>query len=1487
MTVVVIHNHTEHSVMDGLSTAREAARRAAQLGIPALAVTDHGGCFGHVDHQRACDEEGIAPIFGIETYFQPDRLARPPATADLRARLGDLLKASGGFDTPETLRIEARIEQAESLRSSLLRGRHLVLLAQGDKGLHDLWAASTEAYVTGFYGKPRMDWALLEERGSDLIATTACLGGIVSDDVKHGRVPELMAKLDRLKATFPGRLYLEVQANDLPDQVFLNKALEQVGEVMGIPLAVACDAHYTDPGDAELHRQWMLCQTGAGKDDYWNFSPMLGEQQIRESLGYLDPKTVDAAIRSTVEIAARCTARIGGHAEPPVFTPGGTADDDARALHALCEANPAGGQGREYRDRQEREFEVVSRKGLAGCYLIVHDLIRFARSRGFLVGPGRGSAAGSLMSYRLGITSVDPLKAGLLFERFLTEGREALPDFDLDFPTSARTPVQDYAVDRYGADHVVRVGTIMRYGTKGIINKLLSIEAAGYRTPRTGTAQGSREALESLAARCKADASAIGKIIDAAEAGTAGIGLAWDEHMENPDLAEYRERYTHLFALAERLHGRVYAQGQHPAGLIISPGRPMTGAMPMRHASTSDKLLVSQWDYRAAEDLGLLKIDLLTLRTLDTLSEAIRLVEDRTGIRLDPRSWDVEHLDPQVYDAVDTGLTSGIFQLETRLCSDYARRMRPRTLADLADLTTFIRPGPRNSGATEKYLRRRSGAEPVDYPHPLLEEMLRSSYGVMLYQEDVMRACKLIAGYSDLEADGVRKILGKKLVDKVAGAGEEFVRRAVERGHDEQVIRPMWEAMAEFGRYAFNKSHGFSYGVLSYWCVGGQTRIYDWDKREYVSIAKAYREGITTTACYDPETGKTIPGRVSRVIRTTGAKNKNLKFGWRMTTSSRKKLVCSERHLILTPDGYKRLEEIEVGDLVAAEKRHSQSGREDIRQAIAEGVRRSWAASTEESRKDQTRHLSDPEARKSRLASWRANFDQKTSEQKYERVRPFIEAAAESSGRLGTAPCGSVTHSPDEGTVCQWLMDNDVKHEHQVPLPSGKIADFRVKGVFVEVNSRTWLRSDEYWEQKYGDEPYVLTDAVSYEDDLHWVLEEIPMRRGADVTWERVISVEPVGDMVMYDIVMEGEPHNFLANGIVVHNTAWMKEHYPAEFLTALMSTVDMDRLPEFATEARRIGLTVLPPDVSYCQGGFACHGITLRYGLLAIPQVGKAAVKKITAAQPYSSYTDFLARSGADAGVVYALAKAGALDGLVPSRRGLVRVIESDRDGSSVRCVHKTDDPEAFTVPHLPCTYDWEADAREQEERHALLMAPRVAGGRKPLKLHVKPPPARCTRACRRYTPPAQADMAAWGEYSPAALFRADLGTYGTWMSEALWERLDELSPGLRADAREMARFLVTAGPGSYPVAAVVADVHSATTRSGSAMWWVKLMTEVSVLDLACFSPRRDGEPDVPAALRGLRAGTLVQAEARRRSYMSGGILRMGWNLTALYPLG
>jgi DNA polymerase-3 subunit alpha len=1116
---VHLHNHTEYSALDGLSTCAEAVEQAAADGHPALAITDHGVCSGHPEHQRACLAAGLNPIFGIEAYWRPNRLIRP----------GD--------------------PGVTATRADLERGKHLILLAKNDKGLHDLWAASTEANATGFYGRPRFDWELLERYGSDLIATSSCLGGVISGRLREGfrsrQLDGVLADIDRFKATFPGRFYLEIQANDLPDQIQLNLLLEQVSKALKIPLVAAADAHYPSEDQEALHKIWMRCQSGKGKDDYWHFSAMLTGARVREILlGHgLEPASVDAAIRNTSLIAEQCTARISGYAAPPVFTPGGRASDDARHLMDLCRQNwhkvP---DTQVYRDRLEREFGLVSDKRLAGCYLIVADIVNWVLAQNILVGPGRGSAAGSLMSYLTGITSIDPIPAGLLFERFLTPGREALPDFDLDFPSSKREMIQGRVIGKYGADSVVRVGTHMRYGARGILNKLFSVLE------------------DALPAEAQGDAVQISHLIEEAEAGTAGLGLPWDEIVADQAITEYVERYGSIFRLAAKLQGRLYSYGKHPAGLIISPGQSLRGTMPMKVSDTSNKdLLVSEFDYRAAEERGLLKLDLLTVRTLDTAQLACELIAKRTGTMPDPRSWNVEHGDPQVYEAIGKGATLGMFQFETSLCTSYARQISPRTLSELSDLTTIIRPGPSNSGAADAYVRRGQGTEDPEPPHPALAEHLKRSRGLLLYQEDILMACRVLAGYNDLEADGVRKILGKKLLDKIAAAGEEFTRRCVERGHDREQIEALWDKMAEFGKYAFNRAHGYSYGTLSYW-------------------------------------------------------------------------------------------------------------------------------------------------------------------------------------------------------------------------------------------------------------------------------------------------------------------------------TAWLKVHYPVEFLTAVLSTLtDKDRMADFAMEARRLGIQVLPPDVRTAGGEFTYEGLTIRYGLKSVKHVGVAAIFKIVASQPYTTLDDFRARSGVDIGILNHLARAGALDGLVVSRRGLLQVVGAQRDGSAVRCIHKA---EPGTGPGgLPCSFAWSAEPLPPPRFHKTT--------RRPLKVIPLAVPARCTVSCRHYTPPEMVDMDQVPEYTPAELFRMDDDTYGCWMAQAPFEQLNKLGPGMRGQAREMALMVLGAPAGTYPMAAVYGGYRKAYTRTGNAMWRVRLVTEVSSLSMACFTPRRDDEPDVPLILPTLRIGTLVSAQVIKRSYtVPGRGPRMGWNIHDLWAV-
>lgn len=1114
MTFCHIHTHSEFSALDGLSTCEEIAFRAAADGNPAAVLTDHGICAGHPEHQRACDRHGVKPVFGMEGYFIADRLRRPAA--------GDK-------------------EAQKQLRAY----RHLILIARGQQGLRDLWAMSTEAYASGFYHRPRIDWPLLEQYGSDLIVTTACLGGIISKPLLSGDYQGAAGVLDRLRAIFPGRLYLEIQPIALPLQAQLNKLLVEIAGYTGLPLVAAADSHYPSEDMAQLHKTWLACQTSPANDDYWTFDHMLTEAGVRSALGYLGSHAVDEAVRNTVLITEQCDARIGASISPPVF--GAAAEEDARSLYARCQQELGsrirsgilrGGTLRDYRDRLDGEYRLVRDKQLSGCYLMVDDICRWVRSRGILIGPGRGSAAGSLMSYLLGITITDPLETGLMFGRFLTPGRTALPDFDLDFPSSQRAPIQNYVIGKYGPEHVVRVGTHMYFRNKSILDKLFGLHS------------------RDLPADYFTEAREISAIIDEAESHTAGLGLPWPELMDQcaDPLAPYIERYQVIFRTAGQLVGRLKAYGQHPAGLVISTGAPLEGMLPMRTPKPNDPSLVSQWDFRDMEAQGLLKLDFLTLRTLDSIQEAITLIERRTGTRPDPSSWRDEYRDPQVWDEISSGFTAGMFQVETSLGQRSCRRMEPRSLAELADLITLVRPGPRNSGMAESYLRRRAGREEVVYPHDLLRETLEQRFGVMLYQEDILRTCTLLAGYDGAEADEVRKVLGKKLTDKIEAAGRKFTSRCEANGIERDAAEALWSSMAEFGRYAFNLAHAYSYAMLAYW-------------------------------------------------------------------------------------------------------------------------------------------------------------------------------------------------------------------------------------------------------------------------------------------------------------------------------TAWLKSHYPAETLAAICSTLDdKERIPRYVTEARRLGLTVLPPDINRHSTGFAVEGISLRYGLDAISGVGPQALAAIERGRPYASYQG-VERAQLNAGLLYALASAGALDSLVPSRRSLVERLDAERAGDTVRCVHK--DERAQGPNGLPCLFDWAAEPPLRR------VSDRTGRELKPL---VRLPPKKCTRACRHYTQPEAIAMSAAVRYDPAELWRAEHGIFGTWLTPVLFEQLDEVTPGARQLLREISGAWHVLPPGSYLLPGVIAGRREALTRTGSKMIWLTLASESSYIDIAVFSPREDGDPDLVRALNVLPEGTLVLATAEKSRYRArDGAVRMSARLRAI----
>lgn len=769
---VALHVHTEFSALDGLSRVGEVCQAAADDGQPGVAVTDHGTAAGHPALQREADKLGLRPVFGAEAYLCLDRHERDP---------------------------ETRHDY-----------NHLVLWAKDQRGLHNLWGASTQANLEGFYYHPRMDYHTLAEFSEGLYASTACLRGPASRPLLAGDEERARLALGLLLDIFGDRLRVEVHTNQTPEQLLLNPRLVSLAHDFGVPLLAVTDSHYPTAEDRDHHRVWMAMQTNKDVQDETGMFEgdslyhMHTEAEVRKALAYLGDDVVDEAISNTVELAESCTARVEGLKRTVVFSRKGGVEHDEQRLRVECEAY----WGRRvtarrrthpeqvYRDRMESEFELLVDKNYCGYYLLTADYVQHAKDKGILVGPSRGSGGGSVVAYLAGITEIDPVEAGLMFERFLTPGRDSPPDFDVDFPSSRLGEVQDYVVERWGERHVARVGTHLRMKNKGTVRKLAAT-------------------LKSVMDIDYSDIEAVCAIIDEAEADSAGLGYSWEDvwthHADQLD--PYRDLYPAFFALADRFAGRLSTYGKHPAGFVIAPDDDVHSLLPLRLGSGDQP--VTEFDMDALEELRLLKADLLLLRNLDTVQIALDLVGDSD---LHPYNWTDQYDDPQMWAEVSAGHTLGMFQVETTAGTRMARRVKPTSLAELSDVVTLNRPGPLRSGLADTYIARRNGEEAVSYPHEVLEEVLRPTWGCFVYQEQVMAICSRLAGYTLGEADEVRRILGKKKVELVEAEGERFLSRCRDVGLvDRPTAEGLWEQMAEFSRYSFNKAHAWAYAMVGCW----------------------------------------------------------------------------------------------------------------------------------------------------------------------------------------------------------------------------------------------------------------------------------------------------------------------------------------------------------------------------------------------------------------------------------------------------------------------------------------------------------------------------------------------------------------------------------------------------------------------------------------------------------------------------------------------
>ena len=761
MSFAHLHVHTEYSLLDGSNKIKECVARVKELGMNSVAITDHGCMFGVIDFYRAARAQGIKPILGCEVYVAP----------------------GSRFDK-------------EAVGSGDDRYYHLVLLAENDEGYHNLMKIVSRGYTEGYYYKPRVDLELLREFHEGIIALSACLAGEVQKNITRGMYSEGRAAALRYEEIFgKGNFFLELQDHGIPEQQTVNQALMRMSQETGIELVATNDIHYTYAEDARAHDILLCIQTGKKLADEDRMRYEGGQYYIKseEEMKKLFPYALQA-LENTQKIADRCDVEIefGVTKLPKYDVPDGLSSWEY--LNKLCYEglerrypNPS----QDLKDRLDYELSVIHKMGYVDYFLIVWDFIHYARSQKIMVGPGRGSGAGSIVAYCLEITSIDPIKYQLLFERFLNPERVSMPDIDVDFCYERRQEVIDYVTRKYGKDCVAQIVTFGTLAARGVIRDVGRVMDLPY-----------------------AYVDSISKMIP------QELGITIDKALKmNPDLKKLYdtdETVTNLIDMAKRLEGLPRHCSMHAAGVVICQ-KPVDEYVPLSRAA--DGTITTQFIMTTLEELGLLKMDFLGLRTLTVIQNAVLLAR-RKQPELNINQ--IDYNDQKVLDYIGTGKTDGVFQLESAGMKGFMKELKPHNLEDVIAGISLYRPGPMDF--IPQYIRGKNDSSSITYDCPQLEPILAPTYGCIVYQEQVMQIVRDLAGYSLGRSDLLRRAMSKKkaaVMEKerkifIYGDEETGVPGCIKNGIDEQTANKIYDEMIDFAKYAFNKSHAAAYAVVSY-----------------------------------------------------------------------------------------------------------------------------------------------------------------------------------------------------------------------------------------------------------------------------------------------------------------------------------------------------------------------------------------------------------------------------------------------------------------------------------------------------------------------------------------------------------------------------------------------------------------------------------------------------------------------------------------------
>ena len=763
MSFVHLHLHTDYSLLDGSIRIDELVEKALEFGMPAVAITDHGNIFGAVEFFSKTQAAGIKPIIGTETY----------------------LAYGSRYD-------QKKLPNGES-------AFHLILLVQNEKGYKNLNKLLTESYLTGFYVKPRIDIELLREHSDGLIALSACLQGPVAYYLKNGNFEEARKWTEDLAKIFPGRFYLELQENNIPEQKMVNEGLLELASQLSLPIVATTDAHYLTKDDAIYHDVLLCLQTNKkiSDPDRMRFPSQEFYFKSPDEMKALFQYAPEA-ISNSLEIANKIEFEFDfkkihmpkfpvpqGETEETYFEKLVREGFKIRLEEIKSSKRDFSEKLEEvYRERLEHEIDVIKQKGFPGYFLIIQDFINYAKTHGILAGPGRGSSAGSLVAYSLGITNIDPVEYGLLFERFLNPERESLPDIDVDIEKTKREKVIEYLAEKYGGEeYISRIITFGVMKTKQVIKNVARVLGIPF------------QEANKLSKMIPDDVKSVDEVLREDRIKTI---------IENDD------RYEELFKFARRLEGLKNNASTHAAGIVVAD-KPLTDYLPL--FVQREEKPTTQFDKDSVEKIGLVKFDLLGLATLTLLEKTLELIKKYRGEEINLYRIPLD--DPETYKLLSSGDTEGIFQLESSGMKRILVELKPTKFTDIIAILALYRPGPMKM--VPDFIGRKHGRVPIEYPHSDLEPILRETYGIIVYQEQVMQIASKMAGYTLGEADILRRAMGKKKKKLMKQEREKFINGAVKLNYPKEKAEEVFDLIEKFAEYGFNKSHSAAYGVVSFW----------------------------------------------------------------------------------------------------------------------------------------------------------------------------------------------------------------------------------------------------------------------------------------------------------------------------------------------------------------------------------------------------------------------------------------------------------------------------------------------------------------------------------------------------------------------------------------------------------------------------------------------------------------------------------------------